>query len=241
LTKRLGELQFKDYDTLESRYKLINETISEFDSGLPAPRPTIHGEIRSLIDRCFAKKSPLEILADLEKVKGTSEEVKAWAEKTIQTIEERSPIGVSVTLQALREGKSWNISQTFQNELEIASVFMQHPDFVTGVVARLIERTKGRPNWQPKTLKDVSAEDMSPFFAGLDRGGDSLPLLHTGPDASYKSYPHEWLSLPSEAEILKVAATERPERVIKHFLEKTENKTGVKEKITEVLDRLARK
>jgi 3-hydroxyisobutyryl-CoA hydrolase len=237
LTKRLGELEFKDYDTLESRYKLIDQTIAEFDSGLPSPRPVIHGEIRSVIDRCFAKDSPLEIIEELEKSKSQSEEVRAWADKTIKTIEERSPIGVAVTLQTLRDGKKWTISQAFQNELEIAGQFMQHPDFVTGVTARLIERIKDRPNWQPNTLKDVSAENLAPFFKKINRGGESLQLLHTGKEASYSTYPHAWLSLPTEKQILAVAKTESPEGVLQHFLEKTKHKLGVKEKVTEVLER----
>jgi 3-hydroxyisobutyryl-CoA hydrolase len=240
LTKRLGELRFKDHDTLESRHKIINETISEFDSGLPAPRPVIHGEIRSIIDGVFSKNSSLEIIEELEKAKSVSEEIKTWAEKTISTIQERSPIGVSVTLESLRKGKHWNIAQAFQNELEIAGEFMRHPDFVTGVTARLIEKTKGRPAWKPNTLKDVTANDVNAFFAHINRGGESLKLMQSGPEASYSAYPHAWLSLPTENQIRRVAADNSASETIKHFVDKTSHKTGVKEKVTEVLERIER-
>jgi 3-hydroxyisobutyryl-CoA hydrolase len=165
--------------------------------------------------------------------------VQTWADKTIKTIEERSPIGVNVTLKALREGKDWSIAQAFQNELEISSVFMQHPDFVTGVTARLIERLKGRPNWKPNSLKEVNDSDVSPFFGNINRRDQPLQLLNTDPDANYKIYPHAWLALPSEKEIRRVADTENSkEPVIQHFLKATDYKTGVQEKVEEVLDRL---
>ena len=161
--------------------------------------------------------------------------MRTWAEKTIKTIRERSPIAVAVTLQQMRLGGEWSIGQTFQAELDIAAAFMAHPDFVEGVTARLIERKKERPNWQPKELEDVTDDMVKAFF----RKGPSGPLalLETGSHAEYRSYPHAKLGLPTESEILKVAKGRMSEEVVQHFLKETDGKVGVREKVEEVLER----
>jgi 3-hydroxyisobutyryl-CoA hydrolase len=220
----------------------MTQALAEFDTGLPSPRPAISGTIRKHIDSCFAHDSPLKILSALESVRDSThdEEVSTWATKTINTIRERSPIGVAVTLRALREGRSWNIAQAFRNEHAISSVFMTHADFVTGVTARLIKRSKGRPDWKPNQLEDVRDDEIARFFAhcNADKGG--LALLESGPLATYASYPHAWTALPSEAEIrqaLSEAGGDR-EAVVKALLKKTDGKVGVREKCDEVFERI---
>ncbi|KAF2031123.1 3-hydroxyisobutyryl-CoA hydrolase mitochondrial precursor [Setomelanomma holmii] len=236
LESRLAELQFPDYMTLEDRFKIINATIEEFSTGLPAEGPHISGELRKTIDSVFHNEqaSIKTIIASLEDVHANgSEELKSWAKKTIDTIETRSPISVAVTLQQMRIGRQWSIAQTFQREYDIAAHFMAHPDFVEGVTARLIERKKERPNWQPNKLEDVKRRDVDAFFAGAENG-EKLPLIS---EADYKEYPHAWIGLPKESEILREAAGKKAEDVVATLLEKYEGKQGVREKVAEVLER----
>lgn len=235
LESRLAELQFPDYMELNERFKIINSTIEEFSTGLPADRPKLSGELRKTIDSVFHRDQPniQAIMTSLEKVRDTgSEDLKKWAEKTIETIQTRSPISVAVTLQQMRVGRSWSIAETFQREYDIAGHFMAHPDFVEGVTARLIERKKERPNWNPNTLNDVKADDVNAFFAPPKDG--NLPLIS---DADYKEYPHAWIGLPNESEILREAGGKKVEDVVATLLEKYEGKQGVREKIAEVLER----
>jgi 3-hydroxyisobutyryl-CoA hydrolase len=168
------------------------------------------------------------------------EAVRSWATKTIATIRERSPIGVAVTLRALRAGRHWNIAQAFRNEHAIASAFMAHSDFVTGVTARLIERSKERPNWAPNTLEDVRDADVDAFFVGCDAKSGGLPLLETGPRASYNEYPHAWTTLPTETAIKEQLQKSggSQEEALKALLKNTDGKVGVKEKVEEVFSRL---
>lgn len=236
LESRLAELQFPDYMPPQERYKIINATIEEFSTGLPAERPQISGELRKTIDRVFHVDQPdaKAIIKSLEKVHADgSPDLKKWAEKTIETIQTRSPISVAVTLEQMRVGRDWSIAQTFQREYDIASHFMAHPDFVEGVTARLIERKKERPNWQPNTLDDVKKSDVKAFFAG-SKDGSPLPLIT---QADYKEYPHNWIGLPREDEILREASGKKADEVVAKLLEKYEGKQGVREKIAEVLDR----
>jgi 3-hydroxyisobutyryl-CoA hydrolase len=240
LEARLAELQFPDYMSMDERFKIINATIEEFSTGLPADKPAISGELRKVIDRVFHVDQPnIEaILASLAEVRDNANSnapLKTWAERTLDTIQTRSPISVAVTLEQMRVGRQWSITETFQKEHEIASQFMAHPDFVEGVTARLIERKKERPNWQPNTLNDVKQSDVSKFFSG-NKNGEKLSLIN---DADYKDYPHAWIGLPREDEILREASGKKGQEVVASLLEKYEGKQGVREKIAEVLERYA--
>jgi len=236
LESRLAELQFPDYMALNDRFKIINATIEEYSTGLPAERPHITGELRKTIDSVFHVDQPniSAILASLEEVSNNgSEELKEWAKKTIATIKTRSPISVAVSLQQMCIGRNWSIAETFQREYDIASHFMAHPDFVEGVTSRLIERKKERPNWQPNTLEQVKRREVDAFFASA-ADGTRLPLIS---EVDYREYPHAWIGLPREEEILREAGGKKKEDVVAILLEKYEGKQGVREKIAEVFDR----
>ena len=256
LSARLAELRFDDFASLATRTASINDTISEFTTSFPTAKPTISGVLRQQIDRCFAHDDPLAILSDLKELEESTtapEDIRKWAGKTHATIRERSPIGVAVTLRQMRLGRSWNIAQAFRNEHAIAAQFMAHSDFVTGVTARLIERSKSRPDWNPNQLEDVTKEDVDKFFENID-SPSGLKLMTTGEHAMYDRYPHAQYALPTEEDILAVRLglaqgnmvlrrDDEPkgpvsrQETMKFFSEKTGAKVGVKEKVAEVLDR----
>lgn len=236
LESRLAELQFPDYMPLEDRLRIINATIEEFCTGLPAAKPTISGRLRKTIDRVFHADQPTvpAILESLEEVRGdeSAPELQQWAQKTIQTINNGSPTSLAVTLRQMRIGRHWSITETFQHEFDMASQFMSQPDFVEGVTSRLIKRAKSRPEWKPKSLQAIKDHRVEAFFRPSRSG--ALPLTN---EVDYKEYPHAWIGLPREDEILGEAGGKTREDVVVHLLEKYEGKQGVREKIAEVLDR----
>ncbi|KAF1970632.1 ClpP/crotonase [Bimuria novae-zelandiae CBS 107.79] len=238
LEARLAELQFPDYMPLKDRFKIVDATIEEYSTGLPSARPHISGELRQTIDRVFHRDQPSiqTILASLAEVRdqSPSEELKSWAKKTIETLHTRSPVAVAVALQQMRIGRTWSIAETFQKEHDIATHFMAHPDFVEGVTARLIERKKERPNWQPNTLNDVKMADVHRFFA-RDPSKPGLSLLSS---TDYEEYPHAWIGLPRDEEIWSEASSKAPQEVVVTLLEKYNGKQGVREKVAEALERL---
>jgi 3-hydroxyisobutyryl-CoA hydrolase len=244
LSQRLSELEFKDLAPLDERYKLIAETIAEFDSTLPADRPAITVPIRAQVDACFSADTPQEILARLAAVESDapSTEIREWATKTIAALRARSPTSIGVTLTALRRGRDWTIAQAFRNEHAIAARFMRHPDFVAGVVARLVERSKARPTWTPDQIEGLRDEDVKEFFAECVEAGapppkDVLRLMNAGTQADYAEYPHQWLGLPSEAEVLgKFKPGKAPEDVVKEFVRERDGKLGVKQKVEHVIE-----
>ena len=175
LETRLSELHFNDSDSMEHRVRLVNDTIEEFNTGLPADQPLsapLTGNIRLAIDYVFHPSrtniesclSALQTLADMNAEESGGEEVVTWATKTKKTIESRSPTSVKVTFRQLRESLQWSIAETFIREHGIARRFMQHSDFVEGVTALLIDKPKRKPSWQPDTLSEIPDSTVAEFF-----------------------------------------------------------------------------
>lgn len=174
----------------------------------------------------------------MQKVQTSShaEDIKAWAKKTAATIRERSPISVAVTLRQMQTARSWNIAEAFQHEHNIAARFMAHPDFVTGVTARLIERSKDRPSWKPNTIEEVTEREVKSFFNKPLK----LALLNDSEAARYEEYPHRSLTLVTEADILafkRQHSSTTNDQIVKHFVDRSKGKQGVREKVEEVLER----
>ncbi|KAB8234590.1 mitochondrial 37S ribosomal protein mS47 [Aspergillus alliaceus] len=231
LTNRLAELVFRDSATLPERLDLVNKTMAEFSTGLPslAEEPMLlAGGLRSAIDRCFKYNTVEEIFQALEQ----ETEQKEWAQKTLETLSIRSPTSLRVTLRQMRLGKEWTISETFRREHHIASKFMQHPDFVEGVKARLMSKPPRQASWQPATLQEVTHEHVDAFFGASD---NQLPLLS---ESDYREYPYHY-GLPTEEDIGKFVRDnfETQQQTVDAIAQKWGNKEGVKEKVAEVLAR----
>ena len=250
LEARLGELQFNDYDTFEHRLRLINSTIEEFSTGLPHDQPLsapIGGNIRKALDYAFqpANQTIEDCLATVDELASSdpsnegNAEVIDWAKKTKKTILQRSPTSVKVTFKQLRDARNWNIAETFIREHGMASRFMEHPDFVEGVSALLIDKPKRTPNWSPSSLEEVSDSTVSKFFPPL--ADLHMELLRSGDGSNYKEYPYAaGIGLPREREIEQYVRRSRPsseEQAIEYFVDRGNGKQGVKEKVKEYLSR----
>lgn len=250
MTTRLSELVFHDAADLPERLQLINSTISEFTSSLPSPDSyeaakygNLTGTLREAIDRAFKHDTIEEILGALQKESESADATVAeWAKATQKTIAMRSPTSLRVTLRQLREGRKWNISETFVREHKIASRFMAHPDFVEGVSARLINKPPTKPEWKPASLAEVSNADVDEFFV-VPHDEEALSLIepHEGAlNQSYKDYPHAHFALPRESDIQAVVrefGRDGAKKVTDEVVRRWKNKAGVKEKVQDVLAR----
>ncbi|PKS09799.1 hypothetical protein jhhlp_004421 [Lomentospora prolificans] len=239
LEARLGELRFRDYDTLETRLRLINDAIEEFSTGMPHDEPMhIRGELRQAIDRCFSHSTIEEIIKALEAEEGATKE---WATRTLETLHKRSPTSVHVTLRQMRVGGKWSIAETFRREHAIASQFMRHPDFTEGVTALLVRKTA--PQWQPATLEKLteSGENVTaPFFNFADvKEEERLVLLN---DRDYSEYPHLYLGVPSEMEIEEAVISggntgRTRQEVMSEVVGRRNGRQGVRAVAAEILER----
>jgi 3-hydroxyisobutyryl-CoA hydrolase len=247
LEARLAELKFKDYDDLQHRFHIINTTIEEFCTGMPHDQPIappVGGNIRVAIDYAFQPLYDIDgILGALEGLSNPDaenkppQEVTDWAAKTRKTILQRSPTSLKVSLEQLRRGRTWSIAEAFRREHAIASHFMEHPDFVEGVTALLVDKPKRTPNWNPSSLEQVSPQDVTRFF-GKSSDFELLGTEAGSHGEDYVEYPHDWIGLPKEIEIQNVVSKGLTrEKVLAACLEKSNGKQGVKEKVTEILNR----
>jgi 3-hydroxyisobutyryl-CoA hydrolase len=237
LESRLAELQFGDRLGLKERLAIINDTIEEFSTGLPHDEPMlVAGELRKAIDRCFDKSSVQQIITALEREEGIT---KAWAEKTLETLHQRSPTSVHVALKQMQVGKNWSIKETFTHEYQIAVNFMKHPDFVEGVSALLVRRPSTAPSWQPAKLEDIpiTQDVAAPLFAP-----SGVPQMEFLDDRDYERYPYPEFSLPTEQEISRLVRSGAEDgrsrsAVLRHFLARMKARQGIREVVSEVLDR----
>ncbi|KAM5374852.1 hypothetical protein ACJZ2D_006196 [Fusarium nematophilum] len=232
LEARLAELRFRDSDDLPTRLALINETLEEFCTGLPYDQPmALSGEIRKAIDRCFNKHSISGIIAALQAERGPTEE---WAQKQVKTLHKRSPTAVHVALRQMRVGGEWDIAETFQKEHQIASKFMQHPDFTEGVTALLVR--KETPKWQPESLEAISTDTnvTKPFFEFEDK--DNLELFT---NRTFSEYPHQALGVPTEREIQKVLSKGNytQEELANIVIASRRGRQGISEVVKEIVAR----
>jgi 3-hydroxyisobutyryl-CoA hydrolase len=233
LTNRLSELRFQDYIPFKERLSVIAMTINEFVTGLPFNQaPLLSGPLRSAIDRTFSAEDIPTLLSRLSAESGS---LKPWADKTLQTLHQRSPTSVHVALRQMRAGAHWGIAETFQREHGLASKFMAHPDFHSGVTARLINKPASTPEWEPPTLE--SQIDTDTLFAV--EGSPRLQLLREGANADYHEYPHRHLGSPREKDVeavVREAARSRKD-VVTLFERQAASVQGIKEIVEEVLRR----
>ncbi|KAM3455731.1 hypothetical protein MY3296_002149 [Beauveria thailandica] len=232
LEARLAELRFSDDDGLPQRLQLINETLEEFVTGLPQDQPmALAGETRRAIDRCFDKNTLGDIMAALREETG---ETQAWAKKQLATLEKRSPTAVHVTLRQMRVGGRWDIAEAFEREHQIASKFMQHPDFSEGVLALLVR--KETPVWQPPWLDAIPASEnvAQPFF-----DFDEKQTLGLFSDRTYSDYPHPLLGVPSEREMKSIVQgkTLTPQQLADKVVASRNGRQGIATIVDEIIDR----
>lgn len=237
LTARLSELRFADSFDLDKRNTLVNETIEEFAINIPRDEPPLlRGDFRDAIDRCFHPDTVEEILQALQKEEASGGQFSTWAGNTLTTLTERSPTSLKVTARQMVAFKETDIAEVFRREHQLAGRFMAHHDFTEGVTARLIE--KRTPQWQPATLEEVSNQDVDKMFLA---DGKSLDLLSP---QLYTEYPTaNSIGLPNEATIantLRDNNFKSFKEVFQFYNDTRRNKLGVREKIEDSLQRIAR-
>jgi enoyl-CoA hydratase len=115
----------------------------------------------------FSKGSVGEIIASLRADGG------AWATKTADTIETKSPTSTLIAFRQIREGAGLDFENCMRLEFRLISRFIEGHDFYEGVRAVVIDKDQS-PKWKPATLAEMQAGDVNGYFAPL--GADELTL-----------------------------------------------------------------
>lgn len=145
----------------------VAAAISAVGAAMPDTKQAVLEDNMGSIERCFGiQEQPAEeILARLE------QEGSEWAAGVAQTLRQRSPTSVKVTLEAMRRHshKAVSLGEALNTEYRISQWFMKpapHSDFCEGVRAVLVDKGS-TPQWGPSSLAEVSMERVEGFFAPL--------------------------------------------------------------------------
>ncbi len=123
---------------------------------------------RAWIDACYPAGSVPEILGRL------SARPEPAARKAAARIAANSPVGVSVTLRALRQAARLTLPQVLDQDLRIVNAAFGSHDLAEGIRAQLIDKDR-TPHWSPATLADVTPALVDRYFAPLPDGVLPLP------------------------------------------------------------------
>jgi enoyl-CoA hydratase len=118
------------------------------------------------IDAWFARDRMEDIVAALQR------DGSELAQKTLNTLNEKSPRGMVVTLKLLRLARaSASLEECLVREYRAALEVFASDDFREGVRAAVIDKDRN-PKWSPSRIEDVTPELLAPYFAEI--GADEL-------------------------------------------------------------------
>ena len=118
------------------------------------PKPEMDDWVRTTL---AGKDSIPDLLEDLRQCSLFSD----LCQGIFQRLSERSPTALTVTLQMLRHNQGRPIEEVFEMDLKASRFLLNHPDYLEGVRARLIDKDD-RPRWQPDRLEDVREFRLDP-------------------------------------------------------------------------------
>lgn len=126
LLEKLNSLENPTFAHVDS---LLEEHYSEREPDEPAS--SLVGAKRAALDFAFRHDFVEGIIEDLTAIarKHQSEEVKEWAQKTLDTLNLRSPTSLKLALTAIRRGKHLTLHEALQMELNFATAICVSGDF----------------------------------------------------------------------------------------------------------------
>jgi enoyl-CoA hydratase len=125
------------------------------------PASTLAGH-RDWIDECYAGQTVADIVAALR-----GHDV-GPANDAADLIASRSPVALSVTLEAVRRaGKLHTLEDVLAQEFRVSSASLHSHDLVEGIRAQLVDKDRS-PKWSPALLAAITTAEVEAFFAPAD-------------------------------------------------------------------------
>jgi enoyl-CoA hydratase len=126
------------------------------------PPPSSLAAQRDWIDQCYAGDTVADIVAAL---RGDGSEPANDAADLIAT---RSPISLSVTLEAVRRAaKMDTLEDVLTQDYRVSCASLRSHDLVEGIRAQLVDKDRN-PKWSPASLSEVSSAAVEAYFAPVD-------------------------------------------------------------------------
>jgi enoyl-CoA hydratase len=130
---------------------------------IPAPESTLLAQ-RSWIDGCYAGDDAATIVRRLQ------DSTVPAARETASTILTKSPIGVSVALEAVRRAARLAFLEDVLNQdYRVSTRFLDGSELIEGIRAQVIDKDR-MPHWSPASLGEVTREDIEAYFAHSGAG-----------------------------------------------------------------------
>lgn len=137
-----------------NNHPALTQVINQFSQPIGQPMLAKH---KALIQECFSHKT-VEAIIDALTLKNTP-----WSSQVVKDLGQRSPTSLKIALEYLQRSEALQFDQISQMDFDLVHAFLHSPDFFEGVRAMLIDKDR-LPNWQPKTLADVSSKDVNAYF-----------------------------------------------------------------------------
>jgi len=146
----------------------FTETIAEHDIDAALDRYAVAPPSSDLvaqrvwIDECYAADTVADIVAALRAYDAGP------AKDAANLIDARSPMSLSVTLEAVRRAaKLDNLEDVLVQEYRISCSTLRTHDLVEGIRAAVVDKDR-KPKWSPASVEAVNADDVEAFFAPVD-------------------------------------------------------------------------
>jgi enoyl-CoA hydratase len=118
-------------------------------------------EHRALIDRCFSLRSVEDIEAALER------ESDPFAADILATLGDKSPTSLKIAHRQIEAGRGLDFDDVMRMEWRIVNRVVAGHDFYEGTRAAVIDKDR-KPVWKPARISEVTAAEVSRYFAPLD-------------------------------------------------------------------------
>ena len=155
------------WDLIESGSKLAIERVNELYSEVKAVSLNEDSAwITPEIDHAFQHRHLKEIMRSLSK-----SDTK-WAQKTLSMLSKRSPLMMSVSLKQIKLGREMSLADELRLERTLVhhcfytahlERYREKTETVEGIRALVIDKDNS-PNWNPKTIREVTDAMVNPFF-----------------------------------------------------------------------------
>jgi enoyl-CoA hydratase len=114
------------------------------------------------IDECYARDTVEDIAAALRG------HATGPANDAANLIATRSPISLSVTLEAVRRAaKLDTLEEVLTQDYRVSCASLRSHDLVEGIRAQLVDKDRN-PKWSPASLAQVSTADVEAYFAPVE-------------------------------------------------------------------------
>jgi len=155
--KNLPELLAALSAVNNQNYKTTITTFAAAFASQINPEESMLAKHRASIDRHFCHDKVIDIIASL---KGDSE---IFAQKTLESMLQRSPLMVAVTLEQIRRARDMTVAECLRMERTMVRRCFEDGEVVEGIRALAINKDQ-QPCWKPSSFDQVTPEMIAPFF-----------------------------------------------------------------------------